>query len=235
MKLYSIIYSPVCHFETPGDLIRDDYRLKKLEETGLKDTNPKKYDESVTAGVLIEKIRPEGASLLRDENSKPFFADTDGNSVLPYFNLTHSDGHVFLAYSAVTRLGIDFEPYDRKVSTGVEQRIVTEEEQSFVENGEVLRLFTIKESISKLSGKGIGMNFGKFFVVKTTLSAGPKLKLEKIPDEDAFKEIESEPFTVTGFDRYIVLSDDMSYPFLRVDSYKTEHGYLSVAYINYEC
>lgn len=88
--------------------------------------------------------------ILKDKNQKPYI---DRNI---YFNLSHTkDAFAFSLSKA--QVGIDIEK-DREVSSGVMNRIFTQEErESVINSTDAIKIWTQKEAVSKLYGAGIKM------------------------------------------------------------------------------
>lgn len=104
-------------------------------------------DWAVTDGV-IEKT-PQG---------KPFLSGEG----MPQISISHTKGFVCCAVSEKP-VGVDCE-YRRSVSEGVKKRVCTAQEQEDIRRaedpeGRFLAYWTLKESISKLRGVGLGESF----------------------------------------------------------------------------
>lgn len=150
----------------------DENRRERLNKAGSEERRKELY----TSGVLIEKIRPSGAVLCYGEHGKPYFRwsyeeglgeNSANEELIRRFNLTHSAGKVFCVWSDELELGVDFESADRIINSSVVRRLCTETEIKYykeIESAEkagiwLLKLFTRKEAISKLYGKGMHMDF----------------------------------------------------------------------------
>ena len=77
-----------------------------------------------------------------------------------HFSISHTAKHVFCALSD-RNIGIDAEEMDRVVSESVAQRFLSEAEQRRLSafpdlNQGLLRLWVLKESWAKLTGRGLG-------------------------------------------------------------------------------
>ena len=89
------------------------------------------------------------------------------NSSYRSFNITHSGGLVFCAYSDENDIGVDFEPCDRRVNDLLEKGLCAESEKAVFEAIEdaderskfLLKMFTRKEALAKLLGIGLRMDF----------------------------------------------------------------------------
>lgn len=141
-------------------------------------------NEVYTSGVLIEQIRPEDAEIGYEENGKPYFFYADerftesgkkdalkaGGAVKRInrsFSITHSAGRVFCVWSDEAAVGADYESKNRKVGHASVRRLCTEKETDFFNTIHdktaadewLIKLFTRKEAVSKLTGEGINTDF----------------------------------------------------------------------------
>lgn len=83
---------------------------------------------------------------------KPYYNDDF------FYNISHSKNYICIATSS-TEVGIDIEE-ERKISTGLEKRILTFEELS-KKNINLIEYWVIKEAYSKYKGIGLRMPFNK--------------------------------------------------------------------------
>lgn len=82
---------------------------------------------------------------------KPYFAD----STL-HFSISHTKGHVFCCLSR-ENVGIDAEESDRQIDPAIGKRFCSVSEQQRIRsNDDLLRLWVLKESYAKLTGRGLG-------------------------------------------------------------------------------
>ena len=93
--------------------------------------------------------------ILVTDRGKPYFAG-DG----PHFSISHTKKHVFCCVSE-RNVGIDAEELDRPVNPLLYRRILSPEEQARLDGWQdraagLLRLWVLKESYAKLTGRGIG-------------------------------------------------------------------------------
>lgn len=84
------------------------------------------------------------------ERGKPYFEDNG-----PHFSISHTNKHVFCCVSP-RNVGIDAEEMDRKVGDGLLWMLSPNERARCVSQGDMLRLWVLKESFAKLTGKGLG-------------------------------------------------------------------------------
>lgn len=153
----------------------DEVRKSRLERIKYE----QQCKEVYTSGVLIEQIMPAGAELRYEENGKPYFINrnlTAQNKTSHEesehisersFSITHSSGKVICVWSDEVKVGADFESVERVISPSIVRRLCTDKEKEYYNkisspeeaNQWLLRLYTRKEAVSKLTGRGINMNF----------------------------------------------------------------------------
>lgn len=89
------------------------------------------------------------------DRGKPYFVD------FPlHFSISHSKNHAFCAVSE-NNIGIDAEETDRQIDPRIGQRYLSETEKARLQNAAdprdaLLRLWVLKESYAKLTGRGWG-------------------------------------------------------------------------------
>ena len=93
--------------------------------------------------------------ILVTEQGKPYFADGSA-----HFSISHTKNHVFLCLHH-ENVGIDAEETDRHICPELTQRFLSPREQARLENAPdrraaLLRLWVLKESYAKLTGRGWG-------------------------------------------------------------------------------
>ena len=96
-----------------------------------------------------------------DPGGKPFLADLPGF----FFNLSHSGDYVLCAWDE-QEIGADLQKIERPVTDALAKKVLTQAEYanfcklSVAERTrEFYRVWTIKESCCKLTGKGLSQNF----------------------------------------------------------------------------
>ncbi len=162
MKLYVRTIADYADADTE---VLEDARQRRLARI----TNPKVRAECIAAGsVLREALSDYGYSvgdrpltLSYDADGKPGIADG------PFFSISHSGDIVTVAVDDAP-IGVDVQIV-KKMSERLAKRILTEEERTEFESfgGErekerdryMTVRWTEKESIAKLLGGGIGINF----------------------------------------------------------------------------
>ena len=121
-----------------------------------------------------------------NENSKPFIK---GNDTL-FFNISHSGDYVAIAV-ANSPVGVDIEKI-REINKSVINRVCCESEQNFLKHSDdvsrdFIKLWTLKEAISKANGTGIvdGMKNYHF-----DISSGEAVSLCRKAEIKTIEEIE---------------------------------------------
>ena len=118
----------------------------------------------VGAGFLLERANIHEADILYNEYGKPY-AETEG----VFFSLSHSGNYALLTADGVS-VGCDIEknaPYSR----GVAERVFTAGELAWMNESPDSRfyeLWTLKESVIKLDGRGLQVDLRSFSVLPLT-------------------------------------------------------------------
>ncbi|MBO4468514.1 MAG: 4'-phosphopantetheinyl transferase superfamily protein [Clostridia bacterium] len=106
--------------------------------------------------VLLNRVLDLSENDIRTgEYGKPFSDKTDKQ-----FSISHSGDYVALAVSD-DAVGVDIQKMDKKVNDSV-YRILTENEKRYAAKdkpSDFIKLWTIKESLSKAAGLGLRMHF----------------------------------------------------------------------------
>ena len=110
-------------------------------------------------GLLAQLVGAPLPEICRTPLGKPFFKDE-----ALHFSISHTRHHAFCCVSE-QNVGIDAEEMGRPVDPRLADRFLSETEKARVavapdKNDALLRLWVLKESYGKLTGKGIG-NFLK--------------------------------------------------------------------------
>ncbi len=155
--MITIEYSRVSEYDKNHVFVNDAGRMEKL--CHLSSSISK--DECYTAGLLAESITPLGKKVCHDCYGKPFFGDSKRS-----FNISHSGGYVFIAWSDEEKVAIDFIDFSRKADDRVLRRICSGEEYEKIVNASGKKdesmaalVFSSKEAVSKFLGKGLLMDF----------------------------------------------------------------------------
>ncbi|MGN0164927.1 MAG: 4'-phosphopantetheinyl transferase family protein [Lachnospiraceae bacterium] len=184
-------------FEPDESVIR--YFDTNRQERIRKKKSVEQKREIYTSGVLINKIKPDGADISYIKNGKPCFVSADNHKnfrkqsdisvIPPYFSVTHSAHVVILVWTDDMEIGADFESYDRKISPSIVRRLCTDTEKEYYSkfksqdeaNAGLIELYTKKEAVSKLLGEGLRMDFTKIdlsqFVILTEKIEGGCLSI----------------------------------------------------------
>jgi 4'-phosphopantetheinyl transferase len=120
---------------------------------------------------------------------KPEALLPDGRPAPLSFNLSHTDGLVGVAVAATPglRLGFDLEPLARRVTPEVARTVYRPEELAWLAAQPdedswrlgFLRLWTLKESFIKATGRGIGQGLSTFwFELDPEIAATPRFHLQ---------------------------------------------------------
>ena len=93
--------------------------------------------------------------ILYSAHGKPYFPEND-----LFFSISHTKKHVFCCLSR-KNIGIDAEETDRAVSPALAEKMLsdTEKQRYYAapdRSAAMLRLWVLKESYAKLTGRGIG-------------------------------------------------------------------------------
>ena len=91
----------------------------------------------------------------RTEAGKPYFADGG-----PHFSISHTTNHAFCCVSE-RKIGIDAEEIGRRVDLRLANKILSVGEKALFDTAMdkqdcLLRLWVLKESYAKLTGRGLG-------------------------------------------------------------------------------
>ena len=100
-------------------------------------------------------LNSEKFELQKNELGKPWGLYNDNEYRL---SIAHTAGHVLCAISPERELGVDLEPTSREVPDQLRSRIINAQESSLLNDEPDIRIWTIKEAIVKLQGKGMRTN-----------------------------------------------------------------------------
>lgn len=137
----------------------DGERREKVLKYG---SNLKGAMQSAGAGLLLEYVLKSHGIFEHDmcfsEKGKPYLAGRRD----VFFNLSHSNNMVICAVSPV-EVGCDIE-FVKSGRTRIAQRYFTKEEQRFAQISErhFYRMWTLKESFIKATGRGLGLRLDSF-------------------------------------------------------------------------
>ena len=127
----------------------------KLKWKRLENQTGHAAGRELLAALYWEENGCQMPPILRTEQGKPYFPQGDW-----HFSVSHTERHAFCCFSRVN-IGIDAEETDRKIDPRIAARYLSETEQKRVETAPdkgvaLLRLWVLKESYAKLTGRGIG-------------------------------------------------------------------------------
>ena len=104
---------------------------------------------------LLRELVGECPEIAVTDRGKPYFVDFPLR-----FSISHSKNHAFCAVSD-KNIGIDAEEMDRQIDSRIAERYLSEAEKARLQNAAdpraaLLRLWVLKESYAKLTGRGWG-------------------------------------------------------------------------------
>lgn len=76
-------------------------------------------------------------------------------------SIAHTDLHVLCAISKHRELGVDMEPVGRKVPDILRDRMINATEKKLLQQEDTIRIWTVKEAMVKLEGKGMRTNLNE--------------------------------------------------------------------------
>lgn len=146
----------------------------RYEKVELKKTLKSKL-ESACSGLLLQKMIAEKCNVSFEESQNFRFAygsagkpSLIGNELL-HFNLSHS-GEYIACIVAKSAVGIDLQEY-RTVRGGIVNRFFAPEEEAYLQSvesneyqREFFKIWTAKESFSKMTGTGLGRPMKEYVV-----------------------------------------------------------------------
>lgn len=143
------------------------------DETALAHLSPERRarvlrcrDAQTAAGIaaagllLAEHVAPNGETILKTETGKPYLPDG------PEFSLSHG-GTLAALLLADTPCGVDVEPVERTVPPRVQAWVLRPEER--ICGRAFAWLWTRKEAVMKLDGRGLGLDAQSFSVLDARL------------------------------------------------------------------
>ncbi len=123
--------------------------------------------EYISTRFLVKKLAeqlgydPHTFSILKDELGKPY---GEANKLKLFLSIAHTNKLVICGISEEMDMGIDIEPADRSVNEKVADRILHPDEPQGVRELDLVRLWTIKEALVKLEGRGLRTNLNEVLV-----------------------------------------------------------------------
>lgn len=110
------------------------------------------------------QLHPDDFQLDKDELGKPF-GRYRGREY--HVSIAHTDHRVLCAISPALALGVDLEPAARVVPDRLRARILAEGERALLEGEPTLRIWTLKEALVKLEGRGMRTNLNECVITGT--------------------------------------------------------------------
>ncbi|MFN1833704.1 4'-phosphopantetheinyl transferase family protein [Balneola sp. MJW-20] len=171
---------PTSHFEgLPEDMllacspIRSDLSTSVLsapEKTEyVQFRKQSRKDEFLTSRKLLNDmiihlgLDHKSIILEKEEGGKPFLLIED---VRAFISFSHSKNMVWCAVSQESDIGLDVEPADRRISSGMLKRILHAKETGIEEEMDTIQIWTIKEAAVKKLGTGLRMNLNLVEIVR---------------------------------------------------------------------
>lgn len=137
-----------------------NYALCRFRQANGKESTERMQPEEFTLTELLTAPIQE-YDYRKAADGKPFLADVPGF----YFNLSHSGDYVLCAWGS-HEIGADLQKMKQAVADALAKRVLTRTEYADYSNlpeeertKEFYRVWTIKESCCKLTGKGLAQNF----------------------------------------------------------------------------
>lgn len=129
--------------------------------------NRRRKDEFLSARGLIKKLVTE---IGLDETMFEVHKDRLGQPFGVYQNrsynlsLAHTGEKVLCGISAGISIGVDMEPAGRIVDERLKSRMLHPEEGEFLKKESLIRIWTLKEALVKLEGKGLRTNLNQIII-----------------------------------------------------------------------
>ena len=151
------------HSEHLTDDLLTDRELKEFQTFH----NPKRRNEYLSSRNLIKDLVSEMGfdhtvfELRKDKLGKPF-GTYRGRRI--NMSLAHSDRKVICGISPSIQIGVDLEPVSRIVSDRLRERMLHADEREDLRNESLVRIWTLKEAMVKLEGKGLRTNLNRIVI-----------------------------------------------------------------------
>ena len=153
------------------DHSQNDLRIleeeERVEYNAIKSENRK--SEFINTRHLLKGVAAKfgylgsGFKIKKDEMGKPY-GETEEQHI--YLSISHSADYIICALSEDRDLGIDLEPAERKVHEGLKSRIFHPQEEEQIRSMDLIRVWTIKEALVKLYGRGLRTNLNDLLLRK---------------------------------------------------------------------
>ncbi len=195
--------------------VEQDLHLIQADEVKTFATEKRRMDHFNGRWLLENALSKWGLShlddieVLRTEKREPYLRFIQGvwkNQPLPSFSIAHSAHYVFVALcEAGWSIGIDAEPLDRELSSGVYELMSSGEELTFLHahSEHALMFWTVKEAVQKSMGQGMHLNPRKIKVpIEKNVS---NISIEKL-------KIQLENIEKNGFQISLALAERNNQP-----------------------
>ena len=117
----------------------------------LTDNSGHEAGVALLADLFRAETGRELPAIARTPQGKPYFP---GEAL--HFSISHTKHHVFCCLAA-ENVGIDAEEIGRKIDPALKNRFCSPDEQAQIQTeDDLLRLWVLKESYAKFTGRGIG-------------------------------------------------------------------------------
>lgn len=152
-----------CKAEKLKDFYKDGINLLDRERLEKAERYIKEEDRllSFMTGLLLRKILgvSDEKKLLYGRSGKPYLEQG------PFFSISHSGDTAVIAVSD-GEIGVDIER-PRNIDQKIMERCFTDDETKFADGSpeNFVRIWTLKEAVSKFFGEGIGFGFNSFSVL----------------------------------------------------------------------
>lgn len=145
--------------------------LSKVEREEYRTfTNLKRRDEYLATRNLIGELADQIGldrtlfEIRKDGLGKPYGVHNNSRYNL---SLAHSDQKVLCGISPVIQIGVDLEPVVRRVNERLRGRMLNAEEKEPLKEESLVRIWTLKEAMVKLEGKGLRTNLNQITIKPT--------------------------------------------------------------------
>lgn len=129
--------------------------------------NERRRNEFLSTRHLVKGLADKfgllesGFTIRKDAMGKPY-GEADGRHI--YLSIAHCTREVMCGLSENRDLGVDLEPVNRKVHEGLGPRIFHPEAKEEITGLDLIRIWTIKEALVKLEGKGLRTNLNELLL-----------------------------------------------------------------------
>ncbi|MFH5831812.1 4'-phosphopantetheinyl transferase family protein [Halalkalibaculum sp. DA384] len=127
-------------------------------------SHQRRRDEFLTTRGLIKELVGEMGldqtvfEIQKDGFGKPFGIYSNARY---HLSLAHTSEKVVCGISPTLPVGVDIEPVGRTVAERLRRRILHDEERALLADQPIVRIWTLKEAMVKLEGKGLRTNLNK--------------------------------------------------------------------------